>query len=169
MKTIYIHGLDSSPRPDKIKILESLGLEVEALHIDYRKNPDAYAVLEQYMQNSDIEFIVGSSLGGRLGFYLSARFQIPALLFNPALHSLSLDMETPAIPEKINEEQFFVLGENDQTINPKQTKDFIRKNKLKKNIRLITCHWLAHQIDLRTFEEMSRWAVESLTAKKQNP
>ena len=162
MKTLYIHGLDSSPRKDKVQILKDLGLEVSALHIDYRENPDAYSVLEQYIAANEIDFIVGSSMGGMLGFYLAERFKIPALLFNPALHSVSVEMEHPEMPKSFEQQIFIVLGENDQTINPKNTKQILRKNKLKKNVRVLTCSWLAHQIDLRTFHEMSSWTIGSL-------
>jgi hypothetical protein len=165
LKTLYIHGLDSAPRPDKLEILKSLELDVDGLHIDYRENLDAYWVLENYIRQNDIEFIIGSSYGGMLGYYLSAALNIPALLFNPALHSMSLEPELPKLRDIPQAPLFVVLGANDQTIHPKKTLDFFRANKIK-TARIITCHWLAHKIDLRTFEEMAQWARHSLITRK---
>ncbi len=69
MKALYIHGLDSKPNPTKLKIIESFGCKVLAQHINYRSTPNAFALLDKYIVDNKIEFIIGSSLGGRLGYW----------------------------------------------------------------------------------------------------
>jgi predicted esterase YcpF (UPF0227 family) len=160
LKIIYIHGLDSEPKPAKIDALREISQEVSALHIDYRENPDAFWVLQSYIQREGIEFLVGSSYGGMLAYYLAAELKLPALLFNPALHSMSLQPELPKNISTHEKPLYVVLGANDQTIRPNFTLEFFRKNKIK-NARIVTCHHLAHKIDVQTFKEMSRWALFS--------
>lgn len=160
LKILYVHGLDSAPRQDKSDILRRLGAEVHALHIDYRENPDAYWILYSYIVKEGINFLVGSSYGGMLSYYLAGDLNIPALLFNPALHSVSLE---PELPKQLKHPQaniFVVLGANDKTIPPQKSLKFFKAHQIK-NTRIITCEWLAHQIDLITFQEMCQWAVSA--------
>ncbi len=164
MKTLYIHGLDSSPKPEKITILKNLGLEVFALHIDYRSDNDTcYKTLKRYAQENSIEFIIGSSLGGFLGFYLSEDLAIPCLLFNPAMHFPTLEIEKPKVNLGICPKRLVVLGEQDSTVDPRQNWTFFKSldgNGTQQ--RVLSCNWLAHNIDFSTFREMTIWALAAL-------
>ena len=82
---LYIHGLDSSPLKEKLDILKASGMNVFALHIDYRNQKNSYDLLENFAKKNEINFIVGSSLGGYIGFWLAEQLGIPCLLLNPAL------------------------------------------------------------------------------------
>jgi len=84
LKILYIHGLDSSPNMERIQFLEKLGHEVFALHLDYRNEPKTVELLSHLIEDKEIDYIVGSSLGGYLGFWLSEKYCLPSLLFNPA-------------------------------------------------------------------------------------
>jgi predicted esterase YcpF (UPF0227 family) len=88
---LYIHGLDSSPLKEKLDILKGAGMNVFALHIDYRNQKNSYDLLENFAKKNEINFIVGSSLGGYIGFWLAEQLGIPCLLLNPALAYRSID------------------------------------------------------------------------------
>ena len=66
---LYIHGLDSSPLKEKLDILKASGMNVFALHIDYRNQKNSYDLLENFAKKNEINFIVDSSLGGYIDAY----------------------------------------------------------------------------------------------------
>ncbi len=168
MKTLYIHGLDSHPLPEKNKIMKKAGLEPTALHISYREKLGVYETLKDTAIRKKIEFIIGSSLGGYIGNVIAEDLGLPCLLFNPTMHYTDVfyskipNIEKPKCPAR-----FVVLGKHDPSINPHYTaKIFTEQQSNKIDQRILTCHWLEHKIDFRTFEEMVNWAVGSLKIKK---
>ena len=154
MNTLYIHGLDSSPKVEKTNIINAYS-PVEALHLDYRKQPDSFEILSKLIIDKKISHIIGSSLGGYLGFWLAEEFGLPCLLFNPAigLRSIELNIE---VDNRTCPYRLIVIGEKDDVVIPKSTLLFLKKHKstLCKQ-RIITCNDLAHQIDLDTFKEFT--------------
>ena len=168
MKTLYIHGLDSHPLPEKNKIMKQAGLEVTALHITYREQLGIYETLKETALRKKIEFIVGSSLGGYIGNILAEDLGLPCLLFNPAMQYKDVFYsKMPTIKKPKCPSRYIVLGENDATINPNYTlKVFQEKENQCPFQRIITCHWLGHEIDLQTFEEMVHWALYPLKPTK---
>jgi predicted esterase YcpF (UPF0227 family) len=161
MRTLYIHGLDSFPVPEKKQIMKDAGLEITALHINYREKLGVYETLKDTAIRKKIEFIMGSSLGGYLGNVLAEDLGLPCLLFNPAMHYTDVfyskipKIEKPKCPTR-----FVVLGLNDETINPNYTLKVLREKGCKgTNQRVLTAHWLGHEIDFRTFDEMLHWAL----------
>lgn len=170
MKTLYIHGLDSHPVPEKLDILTAAGLEVMALHIDYRTEENAYRILKDYALSEKIEFIVGSSLGGYIGFWLAEDLGLPCLLFNPAMSfSNSLDEYMPEIPHRQCPARFVVIGAFDETVKSEENIRFFREPEQNNCYqRVIVCEWLEHQIDFITFEEMVKWALTSFDLFKNS-
>lgn len=165
MKTLYIHGLDSHPKPSKIKILKELGLDVVALHINYREKLGIYETLKDTIKRKKIAFIVGSSLGGYLGNLLAEDLGLPCLLFNPAIsyNGKVFYSVIPAIENSNCPNKYIVIGSKDDTINPKDSQSYFKKqerNGLNQQIK--TLDHLGHKIDLKTFEEMANWAVTEL-------
>ena len=154
MNTLYIHGLDSSPKPEKTAIINSYS-HVEALHLDYRKQPDSFDILSKLIIEKKISHIIGSSLGGYLGFWLAERFGLPCLLFNPAigLRSIELNIE---VDNRTCPYRLIVIGEKDDVVIPKTTLSFLKKHKSDHcKQRIVICNDLAHQIDLDTFKEFT--------------
>ena len=141
--------------PDKKAILEKYFPKVTARHIDYANQPGAFKILMDLCENEKVDYIVGSSFGGYLGFYLSRQMQIPALVFNPAL--FFGDQDEVFVPEKPQDPSPFtlmIIGEKDHIIPPETTRKFLANNPVEDNLHYISISWLAHIIDLNTFEIM---------------
>lgn len=162
MKTLYIHGLDSFPVPEKLEILEKAGLDVVALHLDYRTETGVYQTLKKYAQGENVEFLVGSSLGGFLAYWLAQDLGLPCLLFNPAMsYSDSLDEYMPEITNRLCPARFVVIGAFDDTVDPEENIRFFRdQDNGECHQRVVVCEWLQHQIDFDTFELMVTWALK---------
>jgi uncharacterized protein len=155
MNVLYIHGLDSQPNPNKLEILKKHGHKPFALSLDYRKDLNAYNLLHEYALKNKIEFIVGNSLGGYFGYWLGHDLKIAQLLFNPAMPFRSVKVQSHNIDERSYLQSFVVLGALDDTIPANLNVNFFAS---KPNVKLITCHWLGHEVDTETFELMLPWA-----------
>lgn len=164
MKTLYLHGLDSHPHPEKNTIMKDAGLELTALHINYREKLGVYETMKDTAIRKKIEFVVGTSLGGYIGNTIAEDLGLPCLLFNPAMHYEDVFYsKMPVIEDKKCPARYIALGHNDPTINPLYTQQvFESLDTPEIDQRMITCHWLGHKIDLRTFEEMLHWALFNL-------
>ena len=160
MKTLYIHGLDSHPVPEKLEILKDSGLDVVALHIDYRKENRVYKKLKSTIQKEQVAFIVGSSMGGFLAYWLAEDLGLPCLLFNPAMSYMDeLMPHLPEINNRLCPARFVVIGAHDESVDPQKNTQFFRSvERPSCHQRVVVCEWLAHQIDFNTFEEMVGWA-----------
>jgi hypothetical protein len=161
MKTLYMHGLDSHPTPEKNKIMKDAGLELTALHINYREKLGVYETMKDTVLRKKIEFIIGSSLGGYIGNLLAEDLGLPCLLFNPAMHYTDVFYsKMPVIEKPKCPARYVVLGNNNPTVNPHHTmKVFTEADSRKIDQRIITCDWLGHHVDPRTFGEMINWAL----------
>lgn len=168
MRTLYIHGLDSEPVPEKMKIMKKAGLKPYALHLDYRKEPNAYLSLRNHAIEKRAKFIIGSSLGGFLGFYLAEDLGLPCLLFNPAVSHQSIESNRPQLKNLNCPARYVVLGAQDQVLDPVENLSFIRK-KDREGLeqKIMVCSWLEHSIDFDTFEEMVRWAALNVKRLKK--
>lgn len=169
MKTLYIHGLDSFPVPEKLEILKNAGLEVVAPHLDYRAQPDTYPGLKRMAVEEKVEFLVGSSLGGYLAYWLAEDLGLPCLLFNPAMSYDDLFRKhLPEIENRLCPARFVVIGANDETADPIVNRQFFRKaDDGHCYQRVVVCDWLRHQIDFASFEEMVSWAMKAYALYKK--
>lgn len=150
---LYIHGLRSQVKPAKRAILEKYFDRVYAYDIDYGIRKDAYDYLLAACRREGIDFIVGSSFGGYLGFYLAGELGLPSLLFNPAL--LYGGHDDVYVPRKVRRPvpfSLFVLGMRDEVVRPETTRQFLAAHPEERGIHVMECNWLPHQIDLKTFD-----------------
>ncbi|CAN5158547.1 hypothetical protein BH23BAC2_BH23BAC2_23420 [soil metagenome] len=127
MKILYIHGLDSKLSEDKRGILEKFGTVVTP-DIDYYTNPDAIESILSQMEGKAIDLVLGSSMGGFAGYYVSTALNLPALLFNPALSRRTVKQNIPPIKIKSPVKKHFLLGALDDVVNPGETLNFIAHN-----------------------------------------
>lgn len=153
MTILYIHGLNGSLTPEKRVILERYG-KVESPSIDYENNPDSISDLYDQFKNTEFDLIMGSSMGGFVGYHLSKLLQLPALLFNPALPERSVPQNTPETPETNNASIHIVLGSKDEVVDPKKTLYFLGDLlKQEQDYKISIRHDLEHRIPLDVFEE----------------
>lgn len=153
MNILYLHGLDSSLNDEKRTILERFGT-VFAPTIDYRNNPNTIKQVYEKFKNHDpeINVVIGSSMGGFAGYYISEVLNRPALLFNPALASRSVSQEVPdTIISSLNLKHI-ILGAKDNVVDPNKTLQFLSKITLAE-YRIHTLLNLGHRIPVAVFEE----------------
>lgn len=156
MKTLYLHGLDSFLSAPKQEILEKHTSTLLAPSIDYRANP---TVIQQFIEKYEqerIELVIGSSMGGLVAYYLSWFWQIPSLVFNPALPYRSVIQELPKLPTEKPRNAWLrvVLGRHDDVIKANDTLALLLEDM--PNNEPCSIHLrndLAHQIPIPIFEE----------------
>jgi hypothetical protein len=147
MKILYLHGYQGSPNWDRIEYLESLGHEVIAPQIDYDNEHNFFMDLLEI----DFDFIVGNSLGGFVGFYLSIYKGRSSICMNPPLYmDLKVRMNLP-LGYKIKGCQniSIIIGGDDDIVDPKKTFDWLVKNKPTANVKIVDN--MGHRFNINTF------------------
>ncbi|MDW7694609.1 YqiA/YcfP family alpha/beta fold hydrolase [Flammeovirgaceae bacterium SG7u.111] len=155
MRILYIHGLDNIPTSSELEILRDKGHDVFSLEFDYRKQVDTFDVLVEYAQTNEIDYIIGASVGGYYGYWLGHLLGKNQLLFNPAMPFRSVRVQSHNIEERRDVGSYVVLGAHDDVIPTNLNLSYFST---KDNVRLITCEWMGHQVDLKTFQEMIQLA-----------
>lgn len=127
MNILYLHGLSSSGlNSEKRKILEKYG-KVFSPAIDYRTEPNSITLLAEQYKDEKIHAVIGSSMGGFIGYYIADAYQIPSLLFNPALASRAVYQRIPTYKNPYLSFKQIVLAANDDVVDPKETLVFLSK------------------------------------------
>jgi len=115
-KIVYLHGLESNQGGKKVEFLSSKGM-VYAPSMDY-KNLN----LDKFILTLGIpDLIIGSSMGGYIADIIGSRLGVDVLLFNPALHSRSINVDYEYYGNTYN--RTIILGTTDKIIDPKLTKN----------------------------------------------
>ena len=154
MTILYIHGLNGSLSPEKQTILEQYGTMISP-SIDYHNIPNAIEWLYDTYKNKTIDVIIGSSMGGFIGFHLCKLMQKPALLFNPALASRSVEQQIPNTPFNNGNNISIVLGAKDTVVDPKGTLIYIGDHlNAEQPIDIKIVPLLEHRIPVDVFDEM---------------
>jgi predicted esterase YcpF (UPF0227 family) len=111
---LYLHGLEGKLSEEKRNVLLQFGY-VSTPDIDYRK-PKILLNLVEICKTADI--IIGSSMGGYTGYFLSLIFDKPCLLFNPAFpyRPVNPDFSGVEIPKSKKADTTIVLGNKDLVI-----------------------------------------------------
>ncbi|MCF1190112.1 hypothetical protein LRR18_00835 [Mangrovimonas sp. AS39] len=153
MNILYLHGLNGSLNNEKRAILEKYG-EVYSPSIDYEKDPNSIEGLINLFKEKDINVVIGSSMGGFAGYYISNAYQRPALLFNPALAVRSVEQLVPILDHEKSILKHFVLGTHDDIVDPKKTLDYLIKTvELHPEYTIHLRNDLAHRIPVDVFKE----------------
>ena len=149
---IYFHGLDSFLTDEKKEVLRHFGT-VTAPALDYRSGDVIKEISELFEDKETNNVLIGSSMGGYVAYQYSQIYQLPCLLFNPALPTRSIDLEIK-LPSNRNKSGYMyaVLGKNDDVINYANNLEFINRNiHTPKNI--ITEESMGHRVPLHLFEK----------------
>ena len=124
----YFHGLDSSLTFKKRQVMELYG-NVTAPTYDYR-NPNVLAGIDRDFKYDENTVLIGSSFGGYLANFFSSKYDIPCLLFNPALAFRSIagiaDSEDD-LENDITSLSYIVLGQKDTVCNAELNRAFINR------------------------------------------
>jgi len=154
MNILYLHGLESKLSFEKQKCLSDFGT-VFSPDMDYYSNPKMFQFLYETYNDKTIDCIIGSSMGGFMGYYLAMAFNCKALLFNPALSFRSVLQEIPeSLHAKENTYFQMILGWNDTVVPAKKTLEFLKDNASNGTgctIKLIPS--MEHRIPFEIFEK----------------
>ena len=152
MKILFLHGLESSHLGNKVDYLKKQA-EVLAPKIDYQDE----ALEEKLMyivENFRPDFIIGSSMGGYVGMLLANRYGIKNLLYNPAIHSRSIEPKLNRL-NIIDPNHFvdfnIVLGNQDNVIDPNVTESMLLDAEVVCEIERVD---MKHRIDFNVFVNM---------------
>lgn len=155
IKLLYIHGLHSSPLPEKMAILKEKCELLVAPQIDYEGNPRVFLDLKDLVEEHQINYLVGSSAGGLMAFWLAKYQDCRALLFNPALNFFTQRPDLQKLvgdaPKGAGVFYDIILGEKDDTVDPIQTQKYLREREVPKSYAIHSYPELGHRIDLDTF------------------
>ena len=160
MKILYLHGLESKLSAEKRLILEEFG-EVIAPDLDYFVDENCISLVFEKYINDNFDVIIGSSMGGFAGFYLSQMMNKPAFLFNPALKERSVFQEIPTVnlhTTKINT----LLGAKDDVVPNEKTFDFLETYKTDSQISILMNHEMAHGVPISVFKNELSTYLKSL-------
>ena len=147
--------------------MKKAGLNVTALHLNFREKLGIYETLKDTAFHKKSELLLGCGLGAFLARVLADDLGLPCLLFNPALNYIDVFYSKIPVIENSNcPYRFVVLGCKDANINPTLIKRNFEEQKGNTQQRIITCHWLSHEVDWLSFDEMVHWALYHL--KKEN-
>ena len=163
MNILYLHGLESRLSDVKKNILLDFG-NVFAPDLDYKNNAKIFDWILSSYKNQPFDCVIGSSMGGFMGYHIAMQMNIPALLFNPALPVRSLNQNIPStIITKENQRFSIVLGSLDETVPAVSNLKYFAENlitSMKYSIKIRPD--LAHQIPLEIFEEECSTFLKSL-------
>jgi len=110
-KIAFLHGLESIQPSEKSKWLERTFDSPYCPDMDY-KDPDLFEKVLKEIQDRNIEFIIGSSMGGYFAYCISTLTGIPTILFNPAMIGRSIDPPTRLGNISANHEVVYGLFDN---------------------------------------------------------
>jgi pimeloyl-ACP methyl ester carboxylesterase len=152
-KIMYLHGLESSNVCDKVDFLKEHNI-VLAPSIDYRK-PNIEEELMYMVESFGPDLIIGSSMGGFVGMALANRYNIPCVVFNPAIHSRSIEPNLPLLQYDDVRNGFnpvVVLGLEDDVIDPAKSEDLLEQMEVECEIERV--EGLGHRIPFDVFVDI---------------
>ena len=153
MTILYLHGLESKLNPEKRAILERFATVI-APDMDYHNDPNIFDLLLKSNEKNQFDIVMGSSMGGFMGYYFANTIKCPALLFNPALPHRPVPQNIPEInPINAASLLHFALGGQDDIIEANATLKWLSENRLPDTDIKINVHkQMSHQIPLTIFE-----------------
>lgn len=155
MNILYLHGLQSKLSPEKRKVLEKYG-DVYAPDLDYNiKHIQPELILEK-VKETEINVVIGSSMGALNSYIISDLIGRPCLLFNPPLSKHEGDYKLKT--EYIKRDSFkqLILGGIDDIVDPKETLSFLANHIQKEEIDIHIDPKLGHRIHLDIFETQTK-------------
>jgi hypothetical protein len=167
---LYLHGLDSSSKKDGIDDLKSeYGDVINFItpSLDYRdKSKSIWKEVEKVISEKKPVAVIGHSLGGYMTYYVSNKYEIPALMFNPAFKDKDLNLLSKAtsLPKEAKElspykNQMAVVGSKDDVVSPED-----QKKELKNGNAEIFIEEIGHDIPTKILKKYMKMFVEKWIA-----
>lgn len=128
MTILYLHGLMSSNQSDKIDWLKENHDVINPLLKYSAHSKSIFTDLKVLCEQNAIALIIGSSMGGFLGFHLSNTLNIPSLLFNPALVTKSEFKPKVTAVNNTSVLHTIIFGRYDDVVIPAETLQFLKDN-----------------------------------------
>jgi hypothetical protein len=165
MKLAYLHGLESTNVGEKNDWLQSYA-NLFAPLIDY-KATNIYQTIKKQVIAFQPNVLIGSSMGGFFAYEMAKQVNIPAILFNPALHSRSMMPDMGNYSQGIHKPAIcFILGQDDEVINPWTTIQMIEQNGYQKKDYTLLKY--GHRTPYEIFKREIISFVEKIDLLKRN-
>lgn len=130
MNILYLHGLMSTNKSQKTEWLKETH-SVFNPALNYKEDSKTiFNDLELLCKQHEIDLVIGSSMGGYLAYHLSQKFNIPSLLFNPALEKNSIEKPPVDVVENLTIKHTIVLGEKDEVVIPSETLKYLESRNI---------------------------------------
>jgi len=155
MNILYLHGLKSKLNDEKRDILEKYG-KVFAPDIDYNLKYVQPELILESLKDTEINVIIGSSMGALNSYIISDSIGRPSLLFNPPLAKYIDDNQIRANYVKGSSFKQIVLGGVDDVVNPKETLSFLANHIQKEELDIHIDPSLGHRIPTELFEAQAK-------------
>ena len=150
---MYLHGLESSNVCDKVDFMRERA-DVLAPSIDYHKS-NIEEELMYMVESFQPDLIIGSSMGGFVGMLLANYYNIDCLVFNPAIHSRSIEPNLNKLVSSDINPSFtpvVVLGLEDEVIDPAKSEDMLEQVEFYCDIERV--EGLGHRIPFEVFVDI---------------
>lgn len=126
---VFLHGLESSNSGLKSQFLSSNFKNTYIPELKYKEidSETLFDSIYNQLVGQNIKLIIGSSMGGYLGYCLCKKLGVRGLLFNPALvlNNLGIQFDNTG---QLKPHLDIVLGQFDKVVNPQLTIDWLIKN-----------------------------------------
>jgi hypothetical protein len=148
----YFHGLDSFLSEEKRAILTTFG-KVTAPVFNYKEAGVLQSINDSFNVIPRDTILIGSSFGGYIASVTFAAYNIPCLLFNPALKYREVEkMLHEPVDLNIKSLSYIVLGRQDEVIKCDDNLKFIdRYFKGKKEV--VIEEGMSHRIPVDIFKQ----------------
>ena len=126
---VFLHGLESSSNGEKADFLKANFPNTFIPDLKYKELDPKILFDSIYNQlvGQNIKLIIGSSMGGYLGYCLCKKLGVSGLLFNPALalNNLGIQFDNTG---QLKPHLDIVIGRFDKVVNPQLTMDWLIEN-----------------------------------------
>ncbi|WP_034889654.1 YqiA/YcfP family alpha/beta fold hydrolase [Gillisia sp. Hel_I_29] len=155
MNILYLHGLKSKLSDQKRQVLEKYGT-VYAPDLDYNLKHILPELILEKVKETEINVVIGSSMGALNSYIISDVIGRPCLLFNPPLSKHEGDHKFQTNYIKGNSFKQLALGGVDDIVDPKETLSFLSNNTSKEEIDIHIDPKLGHRIPLQLYKEQTK-------------
>lgn len=123
---LILHGYESSHNPPRLKKLQQYDIINPKLNFS---DPNLFNEICKIIATTNPDLIVGSSMGGYLGYYVAKKTNVPALLFNPAMIETNTGAIKPIIIDyKSNVPITIISGVYDAVVDTDKLERWFKQN-----------------------------------------